>query len=141
MFSNNIKKNKKMKSKGLHGLMFLVAATGFSAVTMLLWNALLPQIFGVASINFWQALGLLVLSRILFCRFGGRHPFGAYGMGHKTRNALREKWMNMTPEERKEFVKKHHGYHGRCFGFNDNLFDEPFNGPSDKQDPEKTGEH
>jgi hypothetical protein len=135
-----------MKSKGLHGLMFLIAAAGFSAVTMLLWNALLPQIFGVVAINFWQALGLLVLSRILFCRFGGRHPFGAHGMGHKTRNALREKWMNMTPEERKEFVKKHHDYHGRyshpghCFGFHDNLFDESFNGSSDGQDPEKTGE-
>jgi hypothetical protein len=131
--------NKKMKLKILHGLMFLVAAAGFSAVTMLLWNALLPQIFGIASINFWQALGLLALSRILFCRFGGRHPFGTHGMGHATRNAIREKWMNMTPEERKEFIKKHygrHGFHKRCFGFHDELCDEPSNGTSDEQDPE-----
>ena len=69
--------NKTMKTRGLKFiLMVLLAAAGFSAITMLLWNALLPCIFGIASINFWQALGLLALSRILF---GG---MGAGVMGH-----------------------------------------------------------
>ena len=37
---------------------------GFS--TMLLWNWLLPTILGVSEINFAQATGLLMLSRLLF---------------------------------------------------------------------------
>ena len=35
-------------------------------VTMWLWNALMPAIFGLPVIGFWQALGLLALSHILF---------------------------------------------------------------------------
>lgn len=33
---------------------------------MLLWNALMPEIFGLVTIDFWQALGLSVLSQCLF---------------------------------------------------------------------------
>jgi len=38
------------------------------AVTMWLWNWLMPVIFGLPTIGFWQALGLLVLTSILFYR-------------------------------------------------------------------------
>lgn len=31
-----------------------------------LWNALLPDILGVKSISYWQAFGILLLSKILF---------------------------------------------------------------------------
>jgi len=41
-------------------------------VVMTLWNALLPAILGVKAIGFWQALGILVLSRILFGGLGFR---------------------------------------------------------------------
>jgi hypothetical protein len=40
-------------------------------VVKLLWNALLPPLFGWPAIGFWQALGLLALSRILFGSWGG----------------------------------------------------------------------
>lgn len=33
---------------------------------MILWNLLVPTIFGLTTITFWQALGLNVLSSILF---------------------------------------------------------------------------
>jgi hypothetical protein len=33
---------------------------------MLLWNALMPDIFGLPTIGFWQALGLSILSSLLF---------------------------------------------------------------------------
>ena len=33
---------------------------------MLLWNCLIPEIFGLPIINFWQAIGLNLLSTILF---------------------------------------------------------------------------
>lgn len=59
-----------------------------SWVVMLLWNAVLPDLFGWRELGFWQAAGLLVLSRIFFGGFhghGGRH-------GHRHHR--------MTPEER-----------------------------------------
>ena len=84
---------------------FIVAATGFSAVTMLLWNALMPSIFSIATINFWQALGLLVLGRILFGGLGS----GAINHLHDHHhNPVRERWFKMTPEERREFFRNHH---------------------------------
>ena len=63
----NNKTHKTMKTRIFgHLALVLLAVAGFSAITMLLWNAFLPDIFGIVSINFWQALGLLALSRILF---------------------------------------------------------------------------
>ena len=44
----------------------------FGFVVMSLWNWLMPSLFGFRFINFWQALGLLLLSRILFGGFRGR---------------------------------------------------------------------
>lgn len=47
----------------------LVLAAVLSALpVMLLWNALIPVIFGLTKITFWQALGLEVLCGLLFCR-------------------------------------------------------------------------
>src|SRR6187402_416778 len=97
-----------MKTKGfkIAGMVLLGigAAAGFSLAVMLLWNALIPDIFGLGIISFWQALGLLVLSRLLLGGFGHRmgHKLG----GMRDRNAIREKWMTMTPEEREEFAKR-----------------------------------
>jgi hypothetical protein len=63
----------------------------FSTVVMLLWNALVPELFGGPVLGFWQAAGLLVLSRILLGGFGG--PGGG----------PRGRWHRMTPEERERF--------------------------------------
>lgn len=89
-------------------MMSIAALAAVSVAVMLLWNWLIPGIFGFVTINFWQALGLLVLSRILFGRFG----WGGKRMMHERGNHIREKWMNMTPEQRKEFINKR-----RKFGF------------------------
>jgi hypothetical protein len=81
----------------LRGLKILViaalAATVFSFVVMELWNWLAPAIFGLHTISFWQALGLLVLSKILFGGFHGRHGFGG-----RWRQRMMERWEQMTPE-------------------------------------------
>ena len=101
-------------------IVFLAVAAGFSAGIMLLWNWLMPFLFGLTVINFWQALGLLVLCRILFGGFGGWHRRrqvrGFEGMHH-----LREKWEKMTPEQRKEFVNRRraHCRRGNFFGIPD----------------------
>ncbi|MDR0799348.1 MAG: hypothetical protein LBN18_06290 [Dysgonamonadaceae bacterium] len=86
-----------------HLLLLPLVIAAFGAIVMLLWNWVIPGIFGCAAINYWQALGLLALSRIFFGGFG-RHWMKA-GMRHHHHNPIREKWMKMTPEERKEFVK------------------------------------
>ena len=107
---NNNKTFKTMKTRALRfTFMFLLAAAGLSAITMFLWNVLLPGIFGIVCINFWQALGLLSLSRILF---------GGVGAGvmdhfhHHRDNAINEKWKKMTPEQRKQFIDRrmHFGF-------------------------------
>ena len=38
----------------------------FGAITMWLWNALMPGIFKLPEIGFWQAVGIIVLTQILF---------------------------------------------------------------------------
>jgi len=67
-------------------------------VVMHLWNWLLPALFGWHTVTFWQALGLLILCRILFGRMGGR------GFDRsRFRQRMDEKWQKMTPEEREKF--------------------------------------
>jgi len=83
-------------------LIFIVPV-GIAAVTLfvfiggeavkLLWNWLLPELFGWRAITFWQALGLLALCRILF---GG---LGRHG-GHRGMTS------RMTPEERERFRQR-----------------------------------
>jgi hypothetical protein len=89
------------------GFIFLaiIGVLVFGTVVMLLWNALMPEIFHLPIINFGQALGLLVLSKILFSSFRGGGPRG------RMKDKLRDKWMNMTPEEREKFKQE---WGGRC---------------------------
>lgn len=70
-------------------------------VVMGLWNAILPQVIGVSAISFWQALGILLLSKILFGGFGKGGGFGRRRMEWKRR--MQEKWEGMNPEERERF--------------------------------------
>ena len=66
-----------------------------------LWNWLLPSLFGVPEITFWQAWGLLALCRILF---------GGFGMHGRRDSRRRWRWDYMSPEERERFrqgVYKH----------------------------------
>ncbi|MDR2824052.1 MAG: hypothetical protein LBB41_02495 [Prevotellaceae bacterium] len=97
---------------GLFHVIFGVAAfAAFTAIVMLLWNWLLPAIFGVAAINFWQALGVLVLSKILFGNFSfGKH--WAHPHGHH--NVMRDKWLKMSDDERKMFIKNRHRFFDDC---------------------------
>ncbi|MGA2608473.1 MAG: hypothetical protein ABSH01_13590 [Terriglobia bacterium] len=85
-------------SRGVKLLLFVaLAATVFSFVVMWLWNWLMPVIFGLHAISFWQALGLLVLSKILFSGFRGRPGFAMHW-----RQRMMERWEQMTPEEREK---------------------------------------
>lgn len=85
---------------------FALFALICGGLTMLLWNWLMPGIFSLPEINFWQAVGLLVLCKILFGGIGGGHH-GHHGHCHGDKNKLRERWENMTPEERQRIVEMH----------------------------------
>jgi hypothetical protein len=97
----------------LRGLKFAVFAILFLAaatfIVMRLWNWLAPPVFGWHVIDYWQALGLLVLCKVLFGGFrGGRHGYW------KSRRRMMERWEQMTPEEREKF---RNSMRGRCGPF------------------------
>ena len=89
-----------MMSKGRflgRGLLMLAAVGVLGAFVMLLWNAVVPELFaGARSIDYLHALGLLVLCRILFGGFRGRG--GWHGRHH-----WHGRWSAMTAEEREQF--------------------------------------
>jgi Ca2+/H+ antiporter, TMEM165/GDT1 family len=97
----------------VRGLKFVLFAALFVTVlgfvVMSLWNWLMPALFGWHLINFWQAVGVLVLSKILFGGFRG-HP----GRHLYWRRRMMERWEQMTPEEREKFRQ---GMRGRCGPF------------------------
>ena len=57
-------------------ILAMLMALLFAVIVMWLWNWLMPAIFGLTTITFWQAWGLLVLSHILFKSFPHKngHP-------------------------------------------------------------------
>ena len=75
--------------------LFLLVPIGILAIAIFgfgvmgLWNWLVPALFGGKLITFWQALGMLVLSRIL--------------VGGFSRPRVVHKWEQLTPEEREKF--------------------------------------
>ncbi len=87
---------------------FLIVFAGLVWAVFGLWNALMPSIFGLHAISYWQALGLMALSWILF---GGLRGC-ASGRGSWRRD-MRRRWERMTPAEREEFVKGLNSLWGR----------------------------
>ena len=75
-------------------------------ITMSLWNWLVPVLFNGPVLTFWQALGVLLLSKILFWGFGG----GKHGHQHSEQRQWKQKLYNkfstMTPEEREAMRQK-----------------------------------
>jgi len=69
----------------------------FGEIVMHLWNWLMPALFGLKLITFWQGLGLLVLARILVGGLGG----GSNNSRSRKRSGPR--WECMTPEEHEKF--------------------------------------
>ena len=95
----------------------IVFMTIGGVVVMLLWNWLAPLMFGLATITFWQALGLLVLCRILFGGFGcggGRSRSRSRHAGDRIADRivdrvgerLDERWADMSPEERERLRQR-----------------------------------
>ena len=102
----------KMKHRIKWGVLFIPIFIGglflFSLGLMLLWNAILPAVLGVKAITYLQALGIFVLSKVLF---GFNSGWG--GRRHRWREKMEEKWNFMTPEEREKFRDE---WKNRCGG-------------------------
>jgi hypothetical protein len=103
-----------MKNRMPRGLKFALIAIvapfaialflgAFGWVVMHLWNWLVPAVFGLKAITFWQAIALLVLCRLLF---GGMRGGSCGGGGRRWRHRMNERWQQMTPEERERFLEE-----------------------------------
>ncbi len=113
--------HKKFWAKKIAG--FIVCAIAMVAVlgytVMLLWNHVLVAVIGgVSLITFWQALGLLVLGKILFGGFHGGCGWGGHKGSH-WKNEMKEKWQGMSTEEREKIKQE---WRNRCkvWGKSDN---------------------
>jgi len=100
----------------------LVFGTLATYVLMMLWNWLMPVVFGVGTITFWQALGVFVLAKILFGfgRGGGWGHRGHWGYKHhyQWKEKMEERLKNMTPEEREKFRQEWRQRCGRWGRYN-----------------------
>jgi hypothetical protein len=98
-----------MLKRIIHLILKIAAGVAFAAgaaflfgwVVMLLWNWLMPSLFGLPAIGFWKAWGLLILSHILF-KSGHAGPWRAAGPHGRWREKCHEK------------MKAH--FHGSCRG-------------------------
>jgi len=94
--------------RGVWVLKFVVMTVLFVAVlglvTQMLWNWLVPELFGGHVVTYWQALGLILLSKILFWSFGkgGHHKNDRPGWGYY----WSEKMKTMSPEDRERLKQK-----------------------------------
>ena len=87
-------------------ILLTIVIAGFGQAVLHLWNWLMPSIFGLQRISFWQAVGLLGLCWILF----GQGFLGRPAHGRSWRHRMRDRWAQMTPEERERL---RHGFDDR----------------------------
>lgn len=95
------------------GIFVGLAILAVGTVVMLLWNCLVPEIFGGVTISFGQALGILALSKILFgswkcgwgCGCGGGRCSGNKHQYWK--NKMEKRMANMTEDEKLKFKEKY----------------------------------
>ncbi len=86
----------------------LFFGTLFGFGTMYLWNWLVPTLFHGPIITFWQTIGLIVLSKILFGGFkgkGGRWG-GRHNMREHWKRKMEERMATMTEEEIEKWKNK-----------------------------------
>ncbi len=73
-------------------------------IVMFLWNALMPTIFGLTTIGYLQAIGLLALAKIFFSGFGGGR--GMHSGRHDWKNKMKHRWDCMSDEQKEKMKNK-----------------------------------
>ena len=77
----------------------LVMAFLFGLVVMVLWNWLMPEIFGLPEIGYWQAWGLVLLAQILFKIGGGGHRLHNRNHDREWKTKLRTRFIRPEHHE------------------------------------------
>jgi len=113
----------------------ILAVLAFGWIVMSLWNAILPDVLHVSQITFLQALGILILSKILFGGFRGRGGWGGGPGSHRWRQKMQEKMSSMSPEEREKYTQYLRDY---CAPWKAPVGGERFNNPGEAK-PEGQG--
>lgn len=109
--------NMRKKNKALMISGWIILGTGMlalmAAVTMWLWNWLVPGLFGLPAITFLQSAGLLALIKILTGFAGvGKHRWrGNHGSQHMWKSKWEDKMACMNEEEKQAFKEM---YYKRC---------------------------
>ncbi|MFN8278332.1 MAG: hypothetical protein U0T84_12690 [Chitinophagales bacterium] len=98
-----------MLTRIVKGIALTIVAVGLFFLLILgfqyLWNAIIPDVLHLGTITYWQALGLLVISRMLFGGFGFRWMNNSNGQRF-WRERMKMKMQHMSDEEREEFKRR-----------------------------------
>jgi len=86
-------------------LFYLAALLVLSSALSFLWNRVLAGAIHISKINYGQALGLLLLCRILFGRFNFPQ-WGGRRRGDDQQHLLKDKLMSMSEEDQASFKKE-----------------------------------
>ena len=90
-------------------IILIIFLSGFGTAVLYLWNWLIPNLFGLHAITYWQAIGLLCLCWLLFGGFGW---LGGGSRRHRSSSStMTDRLAQITPEERAKFRE---GLSGRC---------------------------
>ncbi len=103
MNSNKFERKGCAKRRCLWKIPFVIAAVVLikSVLVMVLWNALIPELFQGPLLNYGQALGLTILAKLLVGMGGPpRHFFGGGRFGGH--HGFRNRWAHLSPEEREK---------------------------------------
>jgi len=91
-------------------LFILAFLTLVTLVVYALWNGVLTEVLAVKTITYWQALGLLLLARILFGGWSGGIARGL-GAGRRAR-MMSKRWEALDPEQRQRLREEMRGRFG-----------------------------
>ena len=80
-----------------------VVILALGGIVLLLWNAIVPDVFGAPTLTYWQAVGMLLLTQILFRGIGQWRAYHHPGTRDRWKHKLEEKLAAMKPEEREQF--------------------------------------
>jgi len=97
------------------GLLFAALfALVFGFVVKWLWNWLMPALFGLGVITYWQAFGIVLLAKLLFGGFGGHHrndhdhfPHQPYDRWHSMFGDAREDWNHESEHKYRKYYRRY----------------------------------
>ncbi len=94
-----------MKRIVLKSIIMLAALATIGVVVMLLWNAIIPSVIGWGAVSYLQAVGLFLLSRILFGSLSRVRERANVSI--KSGRELRQQLNGMTPEQKQEYIREY----------------------------------